>query len=220
MSTTDTREQERLCVGSRKDGLPCEGYAWPNGYCRAHQTQAPAEETSTSDLEPRSVLPGRFREELAEDLAADYTTVHAVLSTAMNAEADHQLHCSHCQRKTTVRLPDTRARLDAIKLWSELGYGRAATAPGGAQPASLADLDRGKNIQEMSDAELEAVLLSCYLAEPEKIEEERKRRETIVAALERGETVEQAALRVAEQIGVSHARLAEALGLTEVPVAA
>lgn len=232
-STTDVRELERLCAGTRKDGLPCNSYAWlNNGYCRAHQGQAPADGDAVADGDPadasppaadierRSVLPGRFREELAEDLAADYTSVHEVLRSAMSAEVDQWIQCTHCQRRTPVKLADTRARLDAIKLWSELGYGRAAAAPGGAQPAKLADLDRGKNIEQMTDAELEALLLSSYLANPEKVEEERNRRETIVSALERGETVEQAAIRAVEQIGVSHARLAEALGLTEAPVAA
>lgn len=209
---------EQLCAGTRKDGSVCAGHAWANGYCRAHQSQAPDE--TAGESEQRSVLPGRFREELAEDLAADYSSVHEVLRSAMSAEASQWLECDHCHRKTSVKTADTRARLDAIKLWSELGYGRAATAPGSAQPAKLADLDLGRGLAAMSDVELEAYLLSVYLSDPDALQEERERREVIFAAIARGELPEAAAVRAAEQIGVSHARIAEALGLAEAPPAA
>ena len=223
LSVADTREQERLCAGSRRDGAPCNSYAWPNGYCRSHQGQArdadpgepdpePEPEEAADPVERRTVLPGKFREALSEDLAADYAEVHGALRAAMKSEREVWIDCPHCRKRSTRNLPDVPSQLKAIALWSEMGFGKAASAVAPAKPPTFGDFGL-KSLEEMTSAELEVQILSRYLADPERVEADREFQKKIGEALARGDTVEWAAINAANDFGVTRDRIAQALGL-------
>jgi hypothetical protein len=124
-----------------------------------------------SESEPtRSVSPAAFRGALAEDLARDYERVKSTLEHAMKGTRKVDAKCPKCNGWVKAEVGDARTQLDAVRLWTELGFGRAATQP--AQPPMEAkDLD-AIDYAELSDDELR--LLCDYYATPEERDASRR----------------------------------------------
>lgn len=124
MGTTET--SARLCAGSRKDGSVCRGNAWANGYCRAHQDQAPDEsEASASGAEAVSVGTGEFRGRFSADVAQDYELLRTAIKSALSAKKDVAVSCPHCKKSSRHELTDHRAAIDAARFAVEQGFGKA-----------------------------------------------------------------------------------------------
>jgi hypothetical protein len=90
----------------------------------------------------------------------------------MNAEKSVAGRCPRCTTKVQVEVPDHRASLDAVRLWSDLGYGRPAQNPASKSAVSI-DLERLKKLKhEEMLAEIEAMsndelLTLCVLSDLE-----------------------------------------------------
>jgi hypothetical protein len=98
-------------------------------------------------------LPGDVRGQLADDLASDYELLRGALRAAIQAEKTVHVTCPHCSRRHEVQVPDWAAVTRAAQLWLEQGLGRPATAPQTPKlPAA------GKAVEDMTEAELEALL--------------------------------------------------------------
>jgi hypothetical protein len=79
--------------------------------------------------EGSEVTPDRFREQLAEDLAEDYDLARRALKDAMSDSARRgKAKCPSCKATIPVDIPDLKARVEAVKTWAELGYGRMPTS--------------------------------------------------------------------------------------------
>lgn len=125
MSTTDTREQAGQCAGTRKDGSVCKGNAWPNGWCRAHQDQAPVDEEPPAVGETVSVGAGEFRGRFSADVANDYELLRKAIQSALEAKKGVSITCPHCARSSKHTLTDHRAAIDAARFAVEQGFGKA-----------------------------------------------------------------------------------------------
>jgi hypothetical protein len=74
-----------------------------------------------------SVSPSEFRGTLAKDVAADYELVRKVLFEAIEATTERWATCPNCKHRLPVEVPDNNARIRAVQLAVELGFGRAPT---------------------------------------------------------------------------------------------
>jgi hypothetical protein len=123
-----------------------------------------------SDEQARSVTPAAFRGALAEDLARDYERVKSTLEQAMKGTRKVDAKCPKCNGCVKAKVGDPRTQLDAVRLWTELGFGRAATQPA-PPPVEATQLDE-LDYSELSDDELQ--LLLDYYSSPEEREDNRR----------------------------------------------
>lgn len=90
---------------------------------------------------------------LGDDFAANLAMVRKSLTDAMDQTRGHKVVCAGCGRENTVHVPDNRARVAAIKLWSELGLGK--TPPAAPEtPVPVTD----KPLEQMTDDELDELI--------------------------------------------------------------
>lgn len=175
---------------------------------------ADTSEREQEEPEAAAVAVRDFRGKFSEDVAGDYALLRSVVTSAMAATKEVSISCPSCHRSSKHEVTDHRAALDAAKFAVEQGFGKApqeTRVP--VKSPTFGDLGL-KSLEEMSDAELDAVLLDAYLSDPELLERDRIRNKMIEEALARGETVEEAALKAVEKFGVTRGRIAEALGLS------
>jgi hypothetical protein len=67
------------------------------------------------------------RTRLAEDLEGQYDVVRQALEDAMGTTKKQWLTCTHCQKRSEVDVVDNSARIRAIELWLEQGFGKPGT---------------------------------------------------------------------------------------------
>lgn len=115
----------------------------------------------------RSVAPSEFRGTLARDVAADYELVRQALFGAIEATTERWATCSNCRHRIPVTIPDNNARVKAVQLAVELGFGRAPTDDKPAIPPE--DFDE-LDVRSMTAAELRTVWMALTVSRPGEVE--------------------------------------------------
>lgn len=91
-----------------------------------------------------------FRDKLGKDLDAEYETVRDFLKEAVKATRKVWHTCPDCKHRSEVEIPDIKAGLHAVQLWTEQGKGKAAQA----KAVDLTPLDLNVDVNSMSAQEL------------------------------------------------------------------
>lgn len=105
----------------------------------------------------RGVGVNSVRSRLAEDAAAQYEQVRGALEDAMNATKKAWGFCPGCEKKVQVDYPDHSARVRAIELWLEQGFGKTGTAAATVSAAEAAVSLGRAEFEELDDDHLHAL---------------------------------------------------------------
>lgn len=190
-------DEAKRCTATRKDGTPCKNWALADtGLCffhggrralgpRQEKWHAPVgaeEDAQTPPASPPDVhsngakVPaGNVRAHLKHAADERSGEVVDVLFDAMKADREVWVTCKGCQKRTAVKVPDSRARVDAASKLVELGYGKVQEQKTKEiDPDTVDPLD----IESMSTEEREA-LHRALLAKPEHVAWARRLRELI-----------------------------------------
>jgi hypothetical protein len=97
------------------------------------------------------------RSRLAEDATAQYEKVRGALEDAMDAEKQQWAFCPDCEKKVRVDYPDHSARIRAIELWLEQGFGKAGTAAATVSAVERAVALSRAEMEELDDDHLAAL---------------------------------------------------------------
>ncbi len=194
MSAASSKPKPPRCSGALKDGSPCLSLAvsgeelCPHHLRKWAEAEAEAEAEllaepvpvepevpdgdEREEVEPEAerggVLPGAFRGQLAADAASDYEAIRTVLTDARKATKNVYMSCSHCGKRSEVEVVDHRTALDAVKLWIEAGFGRAAAAPAD-EAADLRAKSHDVLLKAMTHEELSALRARILLQSPKLI---------------------------------------------------
>jgi hypothetical protein len=74
------------------------------------------------------------RSRLAGDLESQYDKVVAALEDAMESTKKAWAYCPDCRKKVQVDHPDHGARIKAVELWLEQGFGRPGAGAASVDP--------------------------------------------------------------------------------------
>jgi hypothetical protein len=94
------------------------------------------------------------RSRLATDLESNYSLVRDALEDAMAATKKTWGFCPKCKGKVQVDFPDHGARIRAIELWLEQGFGKPSTNGAAAVAPSQALLT---DVEALTDDQLAAL---------------------------------------------------------------
>ena len=121
------------------------------------------------------------RSRLAGDLESQYDKVVAALEEAMESTKKAWGYCPSCRKKVHVDFPDHGARITAVELWLEQGFGRPGT---GAVLESAASRGSRQTLDELEALTMDQ--LAAYLWSLES-DEERARRRRLLDGMEASE---------------------------------
>jgi hypothetical protein len=97
-----------------------------------------------------------IRARLAGDLESQYDKVLAALEEAMDSTKRAWAFCPKCRTKVQVDQPDHGARIKAVELWLEQGFGRPGTGSALEAPAVVGGRETLGQLEAMSMEELAA----------------------------------------------------------------
>jgi hypothetical protein len=110
-----------------------------------------------------------MRARLANDLESQYDTVVSALKEAMESTKKAWAYCPSCRKKVQVDHPDHGARIKAVELWLEQGFGRPGTGAAAESAISLGAIETREQFEALTFDELTALLWTM------QDEEERSR---------------------------------------------
>lgn len=122
-----------------RDGGPCESHARKAD--STPTTEVPTVTTKSIDEqaepdEPRRDVPRRSpRSRLAGDVSREYERLRDAVLGALDADKPQPVSCPSCKHRFQASVPDHGARLRAVQLALEQGYGSATKAE--QQPIEL-----------------------------------------------------------------------------------
>lgn len=183
---SNRKKRAPLCTDTRKDGSPCNSYAREEGRCAYHLNKRAAQEAMQQTATPPPVLESgeleeeaelsrvvdNVRAELARDVGEHYGEIVAGLFGALKASKVAYTSCPECNKRHPVNVPDWTARVKAFETLLNQGFGRPSDETKKDARESFEELGLRSPV-EMSDAELKAVLVHEYLADPDLLDAER-----------------------------------------------
>jgi hypothetical protein len=152
-------EPKRKCTATNRRGEPCQAPPMKDGeLCNLHAGKVEYPDFTDPEVRARHAKRRDVRGRLAEDAADEYEEkIKRTLDDALNAETTRSALCE-CGRRVSVTFNDVNARLKAVQLWLEQGYGKP-------KETKTLDVDSGLDIDSMSREEREALkreLLAQY----------------------------------------------------------
>lgn len=115
------------CAGQLRDGTTCTSVpVRGSDYCQHHTRQEEAQEKVLRNV----------RDRLADDAAKDYERIRDMLREAINAQTTRWGTCS-CGKRVAVDVPDHAARVRAVQLWLDQGFGKLAQTVEYSENASV-----------------------------------------------------------------------------------
>ena len=106
-----------------------------------------------------------IRARLAGDLESQYDKVVSALEDAMESSKTAWAYCPSCRKKVQVDHPDHSARIKAVELWLEQGFGRPGTGSTLQSPAAVGGKETLEQLEALSTNELAAYV---WASQPEE----------------------------------------------------
>lgn len=126
------------------------------------------------------------RTRLADDATKDYEKLKATLWEAMDSVKRVWLSCPDCKKRSEVEVPDSSARVKAVELALEQGFGRPGQEKLAERGSDLVNDTR--QLEDWSSDELRA-LIAYYdsLKTPEELTAEREAKDQWMAGFLAGQ---------------------------------